>query len=62
MKDIDDVNRALSDVNKELEVKANHDDLNNVVTDQAIINESLCTENIVSRLENNIQNNFFQEY
>ena len=47
--DIEDINKALQDINKEVELKANHEDLNNIVNDQAIINESLCTENIVGR-------------
>ncbi|KAL4493978.1 hypothetical protein ABPG72_021995 [Tetrahymena utriculariae] len=46
---IDDVNRALSDIHRELEKKSYQEDLNNIVSDQAIINEQLCTENIVGR-------------
>ena len=47
--DIEDVNKALIDIHKELDVKAQQDELNNIVNDQAMINESLCTENIVGR-------------
>ena len=49
MIDIDDVNKALMDVHKELDTKAGQDELTNIVNDQALINESLCTENIVGR-------------
>ena len=47
--DIEDVNKALIGIHKELDVKSNQAELNNIVSDQAIINESLCTENIVGR-------------
>lgn len=30
---IEDINKALSEIHKEIELKANHDDLNNVVND-----------------------------
>ena len=47
--DIDDVNKALMEIHKELDIKSNHEELANVINDQALINESLCTENIVGR-------------
>jgi len=47
--DIDDVNKALLEIHKELDAKAIREDLANIVNDQALINESLCTENIVGR-------------
>ena len=49
MKGIEDINKAFSEFTKELEAKANHEDLNSIVNDQAMINESLCTENIIGR-------------
>lgn len=47
--DIDDMNKALTEIYKDLDSKSTQDDMNNLVNDQAIINESLCTENIVGR-------------
>lgn len=47
--DIEDINKIMGDMHRILETKASQEDLNTVVTDQAIINESLCTENIVGR-------------
>lgn len=46
---IEDINKIMGDMHRILETKASQEDLNTVVTDQAIINESLCTENIVGR-------------
>jgi len=46
---IDDVNKALVEIHKELDLKSNQEDLGTIVNDQALINESLCTENIVGR-------------
>ena len=43
------MNKALNEIYKELDSKSSQDDLNTIVGDQAIINESLCTENIVGR-------------
>lgn len=37
------------EVHKELDLKSNQEDVQNIVNDQALINESLCTENIVGR-------------
>ena len=47
--DIDDVNHALTDIHKELDVKANLEGLERLNKEQSSINESLCTENIVAR-------------
>ncbi len=47
--DIDEVNKALIDIHKELDVKTNQEELTHFVNDQALINESLCTENILGR-------------
>jgi len=46
---IDDVNKALLEIHKELDSKIIRDELATIVNDQALINESLCTENIVGR-------------
>lgn len=43
------MNKALNEIYKELDSKSQQEDLNSIVGDQAIINESLCTENIVGR-------------
>ncbi len=48
-KDIDDINKALTEIHKEMDIKVSQNDLGNVINDQAIINESLCSENIVGR-------------
>ena len=48
-KDIEDVNKALTEIHKELDTKSNLEDFNTYINDQAIINESLCSENIVGR-------------
>ena len=37
------------EIHKELDIKSNHEELTNIVNDQALINESLCTENILGR-------------
>ena len=37
------------EIHKELDIKSNHEELTNIINDQALINESLCTENIVGR-------------
>lgn len=43
------MNKALTEIYKDLDSKSTQEDMNNLVNDQAIINESLCTENIVGR-------------
>ena len=43
------MNKALVEIHKELDIKSNQEELGNIVNDQALINESLCTENIVGR-------------
>ena len=45
----EDMNKALVEVHKELEKKANGEDLSNTLADQALINEALCAENCVGR-------------
>lgn len=47
--DIDDVNLALMGIHKELDTKANTEDLVSHTKEQSLINESLCTENIAAR-------------
>lgn len=49
VEDIEDVNKAIADLQKQLDYKANLEELKTVVNDQALINESICTENIVGR-------------
>jgi len=46
---IDDVNRALVDIHKELDAKPNSEELVSFTKEQQVINESLCTENIAAR-------------
>lgn len=46
---IDDVNKALSEVHKELDIKPNNEELKIWQSDQALINETLCGENCVAR-------------
>lgn len=43
------MNKALTEIHKELDSKSNLEDFNTYINDQAIINESLCSENIVGR-------------
>lgn len=47
--DHEDFSKFLVDIRKDVSRKANLDDLKAVINDQAIINESLCTENIIGR-------------
>jgi len=47
--DIDDVNRALVDIHKELDTKPNNEELIAFNKEQSQINETLCTENIAAR-------------
>ena len=46
---IDDVNKALQEVHKDLDVKSPQEELTNALNDQALINEALCAENCVGR-------------
>eukprot|EP00357_Protocruzia_adherens_P011027 CAMPEP_0114975776 /NCGR_PEP_ID=MMETSP0216-20121206/2296_1 /TAXON_ID=223996 /ORGANISM="Protocruzia adherens, Strain Boccale" /LENGTH=802 /DNA_ID=CAMNT_0002336613 /DNA_START=61 /DNA_END=2469 /DNA_ORIENTATION=+ len=46
---IDDVNKALTEVHKELDQKSAAEELTQSVNDQALINEALCAENCVAR-------------
>ncbi len=43
------MNKALVEIHKELDQKTNADEFRNVLNDQALINETLCTETIVGR-------------
>jgi hypothetical protein len=45
----EDVNKALSEIHRDLIKKSTKEELSNLATDQAIINETLCTENILGR-------------
>jgi hypothetical protein len=47
--DIDDINNALREINEALADKVTEVDLQNILKDQATINETLCSENIVGR-------------
>ena len=46
---IDDVNKGLIEIHKELDTKLNTNDYKTFLTEQSLVNESLCTENIVAR-------------
>lgn len=46
---VEDINKILAEIHSELESKAHKDMITQSINDQAIINESLCTENIVGR-------------
>ena len=46
---IDDVNKALSEIHKDLDGKAHGEELTGALNDQALINEALCSENCVAR-------------
>lgn len=43
------MNFALDDIHKELDQKASEEELLKVVSNQAALNESLCSENIIGR-------------
>lgn len=47
--DVESVNKALKDIHKELDTKASLEDITSIVSDQAVTNESLCSENILGR-------------
>ncbi len=47
--DIDDVNKALTQIHEELDTKCNLDCFNSAMDNQAIINDALCSENCVAR-------------
>ena len=46
---VEDVNSALVEIHKELDTKANGQEINDHVTEQVLINEALCSENTVGR-------------
>ena len=46
---IDDVNKALIEVHKELDLKCSQQEVTASLNDQALINEALCAENCVAR-------------
>jgi hypothetical protein len=45
----DEVARAFQDIQREITRKANIEEIRQIQSDQAVVNESLCTENIVAR-------------
>ena len=47
--DIEDVNKALKEIKVALDSKTSEDDLQDVVKDQSVINETLLCQNIVGR-------------
>ena len=47
--DIEDVNKALSEVSEELQSRVNAREFREALTDQSTINEALCAENCVAR-------------
>jgi hypothetical protein len=47
--DIDDVNKALTQIHEELDTKCNIEGFNSAMDNQAIINDALCAENCVAR-------------
>lgn len=46
---IDDINKALNEIHQELELKACKNEIQNFLKEQTIINESICSENIIGR-------------
>ena len=46
---MDEVNKALKEIHDQLDEKVSTDELKCIITDQATINETLCSENIVGR-------------
>ncbi len=47
--DIDDVNKALTEMTEEIGVKTSHREFREALNDQNTINEALCAENCVGR-------------
>lgn len=43
------MNKALTEIQKELDSKSNLSELKAALNEQALVNESLCTENIIGR-------------
>lgn len=48
-KDIEELNKIIKNMQADIEERATQEELRNIVADQALINESLCTENILGR-------------
>eukprot|EP00742_Colponemidia_sp_Colp-10_P010428 GILJ01011451.1.p1 GENE.GILJ01011451.1~~GILJ01011451.1.p1 ORF type:complete len:694 (+),score=153.66 GILJ01011451.1:27-2084(+) len=46
---VEDVNRILSDIHKEIDLKASQSETTSALMEQAVINEALCAENSVAR-------------
>lgn len=47
--DIEDLGKFIKQQRAAIDGKADLEELRNIVSDQALINESLCTENILAR-------------
>lgn len=47
--DVDDINKALSDLHSEVDLKADRTDLKAHVNEQTLLNEALCAENMLGR-------------
>jgi hypothetical protein len=47
--DIDEVNKALKEIHEQLDSRVSDEELKTVIQDQATINETLCSENIIGR-------------
>lgn len=47
--DVDDINKALSDLHGEVDLKAEQTDLKAHVNEQTLLNEALCAENMLGR-------------
>lgn len=47
--DIEDFNKVIKQIRANIDDKATQEELKSIVNDQALINESLCTENILAR-------------
>lgn len=46
---MEDINKSLQEIIEELQRKVYKEEFNNIVRDQAIINESFCNENVLGR-------------
>jgi hypothetical protein len=47
--DIEEVNKALKEIHEQLDSRVSDEELKTVIQDQATINETLCSENIIGR-------------
>ena len=46
---VEDINKSLQEIIEDLQKRVYKEEIKSIVTDQAIINESLCNENILGR-------------